>query len=572
MKLDLKHFTARSLAVFLLLPVVIAIAHFWHYQSFGLYEDDLFRIPRVIGGDWHQLGTILAEGSPQGRPLHDGLVYLFSFLGLQLGGLTGIYLVGFVIITLNAFLFYTLLRRLSSQPFFALTGTLAFCLFPADTTRIYLTHSLGIQPSLLFLLIALHLYIGKSHLRPWSYLAIFGSLLCYETFFSVFLAAPLLTREQRPQLRHHFIRHALILAILMMVMIGIRKVTVGSIGVVTHPSVETILYPSVKNVLLGPIRSLSLFFLVRPLTALSGWPLEKLLLLPICFLVLGWFLARQVGGTSDLAFSWEAAKGPRWFQPIGLTSNPPLSRLVLAGTALLILAYPLTLTTSATAGYGRGSRVHAAAVVGAALLCACLCTGLLTAAQTLGQKRGVSLVVAGFFTLLVGFGLNVQQDYKLGWQYQQKFWADLVRLCPDITANTVILTDPTGLPKPKQIQPYGWSVPLVLGSLYQFPAHWPSIPRVYLLQPQWQQKIVGPEGQFQVDRVAVDWIPWLRGPREATVDSHQVILLEADHGQLSRHPSPVLIGDRAFPLQQPNTAIALPLSPGPLYPYLMPSS
>jgi hypothetical protein len=134
---------------------------------------------------WSELGRTLLDlflmKQGQGRPLHDGLVYLLSFIGFRLGGLHVLYWIGYAILTVNAFLFYTLLKRLSDQQVFAVTGALAFCLFPAHTVQTWLTIAFAVQPALMLLLIAIHCYLSDR--KKLSYLLIFGSLLCYETFF-----------------------------------------------------------------------------------------------------------------------------------------------------------------------------------------------------------------------------------------------------------------------------------------------------------------------------------------------------------------------------------------------------
>ena len=40
---------------------------------------------------------------------------------------------------------------------FTLIGALVYCLFSADTTQAFITHSLGLQPSLTLLLLAFHI-------------------------------------------------------------------------------------------------------------------------------------------------------------------------------------------------------------------------------------------------------------------------------------------------------------------------------------------------------------------------------------------------------------------------------
>ena len=186
----------RSLRVLPLLFLVIWIAHFSLSYSFGLYEDDYSHISPWMTSEPSILMSILAVNFtvwPQGRPLHFSFPKLFGYLGFQAAGLQGIYVIAAIILTLNAFLFYLLLKRVGSDTF-ALLGGLAFCLFPADTTRAFLTHAIGYQPSFTFLLIALHLYF--SDLRKVSYVVILGALLTFEAGLAAFLVSTAVEGEQ----------------------------------------------------------------------------------------------------------------------------------------------------------------------------------------------------------------------------------------------------------------------------------------------------------------------------------------------------------------------------------------
>jgi len=124
------------------LLATVWITDFLHFREFGLYEDDFTFIPQAISMDLAELaqfiGNYLVHLYGHGRPLSDSLISLFSFLGWRIAGLNGIYLFGYLIVALNALLFYSVLRRLGSK-FFALIGGLAFALFPADTTQPFLT-------------------------------------------------------------------------------------------------------------------------------------------------------------------------------------------------------------------------------------------------------------------------------------------------------------------------------------------------------------------------------------------------------------------------------------------------
>jgi hypothetical protein len=188
----------ESVQVLGLLALVTWVAYFLHFRQFGLYEDDYFFVGEVFGSDPSVLSQRLGYYAswPQGRPIGFLLPNVLALVGSKLGGMHALYLLGFAIVLLNSFLFYLLLSRRFSRTI-AVLGALSFCLFPADTTKILLTHAFQLQPSLTFLLLASICYLDGRRLL--AYLLIIGSLLSYESTFVVFFEIPLLgarwTRE-----------------------------------------------------------------------------------------------------------------------------------------------------------------------------------------------------------------------------------------------------------------------------------------------------------------------------------------------------------------------------------------
>lgn len=183
-------------AALALSAALVWLAQFHHFRDFGLYEDDYWFISEAMGKGPDYLASRFVTAFttlPQGRPFGFFLPDLLSFVGDKLGGLAGIYLVGFAVVSLNTCLCYTLLRtRVPLAP--AAVGAAVFCLFPADTTRILLTHDFQLQPSLTFaLLSALAYTAGK---RPLAYVVGAGSLLAYESGFLALLALPLFTARR----------------------------------------------------------------------------------------------------------------------------------------------------------------------------------------------------------------------------------------------------------------------------------------------------------------------------------------------------------------------------------------
>ena len=516
--------------VFLLLAATIWIAHYWQFLSFGLYEDDWFRIGRIVHVGWNELGHILLEGGGQGRPLHDGFIYFFSYLGMKMGGLDVVYLIGYTIAVINAMLFYLLLKRLSDQPVFWWTGALLFALFPADSTDVLLTHSLGIQPSLTLLLGAFHAYLSDRIF--WAYLLIVLTLFCYETFFPLFLAAPLLRQIGRPKgaERAGLLRHAVIMALIFLAVILLRKLFIGGMGAASTLGISEVVAMAFKQVVVGAMVSMAML-VYRPVQALfvaNGPMIFGMLLLCLALMV-------------------ASGPGP---DPGGLGMRWPAQRkLAMAGLCMLLLAYPLTFTVPASMISGRESRVHAAAVVGASILVASAITSLWSMAGNRQLGRLASLCVAAYLSLLVGFGWVVQADYVSGWRYQQAFWGDVLRLCPDLSDGSVVLIESHRIFKrPAQIKAQGWTLPVVLDAIFAFPADWQSVPRVYQLHEKWQQRIVFDGDLFRLVE-ATEWLPFLKPAPQEIYAGKDVILLQMDHGRLTRRSEITIQGKGEFPLK-----------------------
>ncbi len=525
-----------------LLGLILFIARYWHSPRMGFYEDDYTLVTRAMASSWPEvrdfIWSLLSGFGGQGRPLQHTMVYLLSWLAGRLGGLPQAYWIGWGILTLNAILAFALFRRLFS-PAAALAGGLAFALFGADTTQAFLYHSFGLQQSLTYLLIALHLYLSDR--RVLSYVVILGSLLSYETAYPVFLAAPLLAWKRGMSLRRELGRHAAVLATLFLVTLAVRFVTgeqrVAGLGF------QDVLTVPLLHMLEGPLVSLGTF-IYRPLQTLQALDGEMAVVLLVslasfstAFLLMRSPDAPTVHELLDALQNRSAARlgeaTRRW------------ARLFGAGTLMVVLAYPLTFTIRAYAISGRDTRVHFAAVVGAAIVCACVAELALGLARTPMKRRVLSGILAVYFALMVGFGFVVQRSYVRAWELQRTFWAEVVRLCPDLTPGTVILVEPTGIEDPRFIYANQWNLPRVLDQIIAFPSGWDAPPRVYRLAPDWQANLVQADGSIRLDAATVVAPPSLYGSAE----SREVIFLESGGGSLRRIGHELVVNGTPVPIR-----------------------
>jgi hypothetical protein len=537
---------------YVLLIGLFWVVRYWHSAEFGLYEDDLTHLPTAVTMSGDQLLRFVFDPVRNlrlygnGHPIHFTLIFTLANLGWRLADLNGAYWIGFVIGAVNIALVYALFKRVHSTALGVLSG-LAYVLYSADTTQAFLTHSLGLQPSITFFLLATHAYLSG---RRWiAYILATLTLFIYETPYTVFFAIPLLAPAPRSGWARDMLRHALILGTILVGVI-LWRTAVGDDRIAGLELWQVFSVP-ILHMVEGPIVSLGTY-LYRPIQTVQGLTLEIVVVFLIAFVAALLLFARLRLDTpgslrEDLRLIFgHARRGGRvlifvksvWLTLPGTTRS--LLRLAGTGLLMLALAYPLTFTVRAYAISGRDTRVHAGGVVGAAILVGSLLLLLLQVAETLGWRRQVAVLLAAWIGLMTGYGFVIQQDYRLAWEYQKDFWRDLVQLVPDVEAGTVILIDPEGLVDTKQIGANYWNLPRVLDQLYEFPEDWKLRPRVIRLAGDWDARILNESGELVLDASTTFAPPSTYG----TFDPSNVIFVEVLESGPKRTSEPVVLGDR----------------------------
>lgn len=500
--------------VFLILVVLLAARHLLH-GSFGFYEDDYTLVVRSMAAEWSEVWDFISEVlggfGGQGRPLQHSMVFLLAYLSGRLGGLSAAYWLAYLIIGMNAVLFYVLLRRLVDGSF-ALLGGLAYALFFADTTQTFLYHAFGLQQALTFLILATLAYISER--RILAYLLSLGSLLSYESAYLVFLGAPLLEEHWDKQWRKRFIVHAIVMLAMLAGVVALRLAVgeerVQSLGV------QSLIQDSLLHTLQGPWVGFG-SYLLRPIQAISNINIEVFLASVLAFLVFAWVLGRQ---------NYDAFVSP------GRRSR--LLRLLIAGGVMLALAYPLTFTVRAYAISGRDTRVHLAGAIGAALILASGWMLAMARVKRAALRRVLVIALAGVLALSVGFGVLVQQDYARSWDLQKRLWSSLVETTRDLEDGTVVFVDPAGLIDTRYIGANTWNLPLVLQYIIEFPEEWQNPPRVHRLLPDWRERTL--TNRMELKAVDFKWeyvvVPW-----------QKAIVLETRDGRVLQRLAELELGD-----------------------------
>jgi hypothetical protein len=537
----------RGIYPYLFFVFFIWVSRFLFVNSFGFYEDDWHFIGTAITNNFEQNWSRLHSAYTtffQGRPLYITFVTIFPMLAAKLGGIKTLYSIGFLILSVNACLLYKTLTKVINQPHIPFFATLIFCLYPSDTTFTFLLHLFELQIAFLFILLAFYFYFSSKTVICYVF-AIF-SLLTYETPFLTFLVAPFFLKENN---KKKTITHCIILTSIAIVYLLVRKI-LGESTVVDLKILST-LQILIHQVIFGPLISFGMFF-IRPWQVIFPFRLTNFLVLlftlPIFYFIIS-SLTKHLLNTRGIE--------------VKIKRLQEIKKLLLIGFAMIILAYPITVTLDVNFTDGRASRVHFAAVLGIALMIASLWSLILNQIpQKLIWKNIAVFLISLHISFLFVFCINVQQFYSLSWKYQQAFWSDAIALSSDLEQETVILVQAPTLAWGKQINPFDWSVPSVLGSIYNFPKDWKFPPRLYILDSNvnnidgWKSMIDKNDKFFMSNkngslRYYYEWEP------ERKVDAKNIILLVEENNQLVRKPFLKLSNGNLISLKQKNDKIPL---------------
>lgn len=527
----------KAILDLLLLAVLFWIVRYWHSAQFGLYEDDLTIIPDAFARSFSSLAayviTYIRQMQGHARPLSDSLIYIFSWSGWRIAGLWGPYLIGYLITTINIGLFYWLVRRAANRSYALLAGV-AYVLYSADTTQAFLSLSLGFQPSVTLILLAMHAYLSNK--RILGYVLAMVVLFSYELPFVLLAAVPLLKKPwNRAWLKGAFWHTGILL--LMLAAVYAFRASIGE-GRVSNLGLADMLTIPLSHMLQGPFVSLGTFA-YRPLQAVQGIDFEMVLVVLLAFAGFALVLSRLPAVLPIEAQKlWQALRDPAARQALPEEVRQ-VGRMCMAGAAMLVLAYSLTFTVRAYAISGRDTRVHAAGAAGAAILVAGAAMLLIHLAQERRLWRClVRAAVTLEFALMAGYGFVIQRDYVNAWQYQRQFWTELLPLIPDAGVGTVILVDPAALHDTRQIGANYWNLPRVLYQLYDFPSGISGPPMTHRLEWGWQSSLVGDDGLVQINAATVYSVPGYYGE----YDPRSVILIQAENGRLIRAERIVIDG------------------------------
>lgn len=396
------------------LPAILAIGlfgfvvHYLNFRNFGLYEDDFIFTASFLDNEFQSVGQVLRysfssffHGRPIGYSVQPVLSMLFATHGLWL-----IYLLAFSILWLNASIVYILFRSYVS-PFLALLAVMVYWLYPADTTKIYLTHAFQIQLSISFALLAILIY--KKY--PWP--AFFIAALCmmtYETAYLTFILAPLLfTRTRKGWIR--FVS----LFITTLAFFFILRILLGEGRVGNELSDSGLVltaWEAFSGMFIGAFASAGLWF-YNLYISLSGTSLS------LAFGLLALLLILYLSLNKQHTFLQ--------FRPINITLRKKTLNLNLIhiGFILLLISYLFSFTHYPPIAHrGRGTSVHVAAGISWIILIVGLAHYWLSRGGNIRLKK---FSIVAVLLLYIPLHAQIQKSFVQEWDTTQNLWSEIIK-------------------------------------------------------------------------------------------------------------------------------------------------
>ena len=537
-----KQQTKKRYLVFPFLLLLNFVSHFVLFKQMGLYEDDYSFIAKAINWQQSQINqyivTTLFNAWPQGRPLGFIIPRLAAYLSPKDAPLVFLYLFGALVITINAFLCYKFVLFWSKNETIAFIAAMSFSLFPADTTKSLLIHIYHIQVSMLFILLAINIFLRYPKYRVIAYILGILSLLTYETPYALIFLLPIFT-EQKKQKRF-WITH-LIISFSIVIFIILIRTLMGESRIASVSLPIQIMAQIIASMVIGPVVSFGLFF-YGPARTVLHMNKELYVVMGISFIILTlmiWLYFRnninveESGVIKNIKMYSIEMRLPEWVATW-------MNQLILV-TLWLCTAYLFAFSHfPPVVRYGRGTSVHISATIPASLLFSLFIYGIWRILKTKKiYKYAYIFLLSAYFSVTVGNQFSIQQDFVKSWAYQQKFWQQVLQLTPDVQEGTIVFVVNHNLPEEHYIISNSWADYFIYGELVEFPSDWKQLPMVLVTNGDWEKTIVDKNGQY--------YYPW-NIYWNFLVESGNIILLTDDaNGNLIRVDDSIhLLGDKVI--------------------------
>jgi hypothetical protein len=567
MKISISTTARERLAVAVLLACLCYFTHFLYAGSAGLYEDDFgFISPAFNQSSADLVHTLVVDLTtwPQGRPLSWAASSAFAFLGYHLGGLYFLHVLGFLILTTNAFLCYLVLRSRLPAPYAAIAAVV-FCAYPADTSQLFVVNYFFVHLAMTAFLAAILAY-SRGRLVI-CYVLAAAIFLSWEMVLMPFFAAPLVHGGRGTSLWKRLRNHTAVLTGMVLAALVCRHYLGDTRVDELNGHVLSTIARVAASLWIGPVTVFRLF-LVRSIDVAQHLDLGLLAVLAasaaavaICWRILPPEIEEHGSDAFHLRTRFISFPGQ-------LELAKPLAQIIstcAVGLLFLVLGYGLVFRDPyfpPTWQYGRFSNVHFAGSFGAAMLAGALSWLVVFVAQSYGRRTIAAAPLVLYLGSLVAFHTMVQREFAQAWKIERHFWTAVVRACPDLQDGTVIFHE----------QQYNyityalanaWSDAIILQQTLSFPSAWRTTPRLFSVSLDWKDQ-VKPDGAGLKWLVpAGNWAPhW-----EPLDPANLIVLRQTGPGEVQRTRGSVRIAGKDYQLKQPGPAVT-PFARKPLFQYL----
>jgi hypothetical protein len=477
----------------------------------------------------------------EGRLIGKSLPLILIHFIYNAAGFKALFVAGFVLVTTNAFILFSLLRR-NYNAVIGILAAVIFLVFPTDTTRPFLTHIYQLQLSLLFTLTAF-IFLEK-RLYFFAYLFALFSLLTYENAYLPFVFAPfLLVSKWDKKFWKAGIWHLAICAALVIGIFVMRKL--GGESRVASLSMTDFAKKTIASTIIGPVFALfslvvssleSLRSLTNNLPAILGGSV-------VSYVALYWLDRQNTPSVGTRLYNRKMT-----YFNANLEIDESLEqfiRLFVVSGLMMMVGYLFSYTHYPPSVIkGRMASVHFATTVSGAIFIA----NILYMALFLIKKYRIPVIaaIALFLGLQCGYSNLIQRDYTRGWKAEQVFWKDASSLVKDAGDGTMILVQHEDLDTTTFIQAHSWSVPLVLSESYRFPESWKYQPRVKKFR-SWK------EFEYDSTKNRVYFVtdyPFMFEYRDTIyLEDYKTVFLDRENGTWKRKTDSLEIGGHTVYLQ-----------------------
>jgi hypothetical protein len=449
------------------------IAYFQMSSRLGLFQDDvwMYHIVRFTKDHVLREAFDLTRGyGGEGRPATQVVMVLFTWIGAQLGGLTGLYVLGWMLLSTVGVLAYACLRQLFS-PSTSFLAAAFFVLFPADAAKFFAVSYMAWSGTILFWTAALLMLKGRVFLGA---LALASTFLMGEAFILPgFLLPLLLLADGRRELRaavREAVRFVAFYSALIIPAAVLRLVFAPgrAAGALDQFDRWVLVKRVVESVYFGMVSSLS-----------ATWGrLQELLNHGDSAAWTGVVLVFAALGLVVWALGARIAPG---------AAQAPVRAVYVIAFALLAwgASYPLYGLYPArfppTILIGKLSNVHGQAAIGMTALVALFLHTIETRWRSApAPLLGARLLAGAYLALVSGYFVIVQQRYVEEWHHQLSFWKQLPIAVPDLKPDTLIVVEPVGeeITRLEGGSSYDWTLPYLFEFMWNVPAAWPHPPLV----------------------------------------------------------------------------------------------